>query len=393
MNPDEIMAAPILITRPGALSRMVETLRGETVVAVDTESNSLFAYREQVCLLQFSTLQMDYLVDTLALKEAKASIEFQALGEIFADRKIEKVFHAAEYDLICLQRDFDFEFRNLFDTMQAARILGWEAVGLGAVLENVFGVHLDKRGQRANWGQRPLPTGLLDYARLDTHYLIPLRNHLQQALQDQGLWELALEDFCRLSSLKSVDGNGRSHEATNDLEWWRLRSASDLSPQQAAVLLELCRYRDQMARKFDRPLFKVISDATLTAIAAECPRNSDELSRLPGMTQGQIRRHGPALLQAVQRGLQAKPLYPPRPKRMDESMYERLELLRTWRKNTAKALGMHSDVVLPRDLLYTLAECNPTQAQTLESALEDAPWRRERFGEQILDLLRKNKKR
>ena len=75
------------------------------------------------------------------------------------------------------------EVANLFDTMIAGRILGRNEIGLGSMLEAELGVTLDKRYQRANWGQRPLPEHLIDYARLDTHYLIPLRDRLQAELE------------------------------------------------------------------------------------------------------------------------------------------------------------------------------------------------------------------
>ncbi len=109
---------PVLITRPGPLKDLAADLSRQSLVAVDTESNSLHAYREQVCLIQFSTEETDYLVDPLALDD------LSSLGPIFANPDIEKIFHAAEYDLICLKRDFGFQFANLFDTMVAASILG-----------------------------------------------------------------------------------------------------------------------------------------------------------------------------------------------------------------------------------------------------------------------------
>jgi len=147
----EKLPAPVLITRQAALQRLADTLRGEKIIAVDTESNSLYAYQEQVCLIQFTARGIDYLVDPLALDD------LSPLAPVFSDPAIEKVFHAAEYDLICLKRDFGYTFNNLFDTMVAARILGRELYGLGAILEEEFGVQVDKRYQRANWGQRPLP--------------------------------------------------------------------------------------------------------------------------------------------------------------------------------------------------------------------------------------------
>ncbi len=370
---------PILITHPRQLAALAQDLAGERLVAVDTESNSLYAYREQVCLVQFSTLHADYLVDPLVL------LDLSALGPLFADPKIEKIFHASEYDLICLKRDFGFSFANLFDTMLAARILGRTAIGLGNLLEAEFGIHLDKRYQRANWGQRPLPGYLLAYARLDTHYLVDLRHRLKAELEDKELWPLAAEDFQRLCYI-----NQRSFEPEIEPDF-SVNGAKDLTPQQNAVLLELLKYRDRIARLQDRPLFKVMSTKTLVAIAAARPSTQDELAQLPGMTFRQVQRHGKALLLAVQRGLHAEPVHHPRPPRADERLLARLEKLREWRKLTAQALKVESDIVLPRDLMTSIAEQNPKHAPELARILCDAPWRMQQYGSDILKVLSNGK--
>lgn len=349
----------------------------EPLVAVDTESNSLYAYREQVCLIQFSTPSADYLVDPLAVDD------LSPLAPLFSSSEIEKVFHAAEYDILCLRRDFGFKFNHLFDTMVAARILGIEAVGLGSLLEAEFGVQQDKRFQRANWGQRPLPPPLIAYAQLDTHYLIPLRHRLHRQLEEKGLLPLAEEDFNRMRNI-----NGRDPEERNG-DCWRLPGVYDLSPQQVAVLRELCSYRDKAARHANRPLFKVISDQTLVAIASRLPAVPKDLRGLPGMTNGQISRHGAGLVSAVARGLQAPPVYPPQQKRPDEAVLERIDALRNWRKATAARMGVKSDIILPRDLLHALAEKNPRTMEELAVILREVPWRMENFGEEILALLRK----
>ena len=373
---NEPLADPILITRRAALHRLAEALRRETILAVDTESNSLYAYREQVCLIQFSTKSHDFLVDPLSLDD------MTPLAPIFSDNRIEKVFHAAEYDLICMKRDFNFEFSNLFDTMLAARILGWEAIGLGAMLKSEFGVRVDKRNQRANWGQRPLPKHMLSYAQVDTHYLIPLRDLLRANLAKSGMGPLASEDFNRSCA---VDGRMPDNKTEDP---WRVSGATDLPPQNAAVLRELCRYRDKVAQKINRPLFKVIGDKTLLQIADRCPKNRDALAMIPGMTHRQIERHGKAILSAVKRGRQADPIYPPRSPRPDNGFLDRLDALRNWRKSTARKMGVNSDVVLPRDLLFEIAERNPERPQELERILSDVPWRYEHFGDQILAALR-----
>ena len=366
---------PILITRQPALIRMAERLSNEPILAVDTESNSLFAFQEQVCLIQFSTPKDDYLVDPLALGD------LSALESVFADPEIEKVFHAAEYDLISLKRDYRFEFNNIFDTMVAARILGWEEIGLGSILKSEFDVELNKRYQRANWGRRPLPPEMLAYARLDTHYLIPLRYRLMAELKARDRWPLAEEDFNRLRFV-----NGRDPQDLPE-PCWRVRGAHDLSPQQAAVLLELCQYRIRVAKSIDRPVFKVLGDRTLLAIAEALPRSLDELRALPESSEKQFQRNGRALWQALERGLQAEPIRPPRPPRPDEDFLARIEALRSWRKSTARQMQVKSDVILPRDVMHSIAAHDPTHQEELAALMRQVPWRYERFGDQILATL------
>ncbi len=379
------LPTPPVIVRENDLQQLAEKLLLEPIIAVDTESNSLHAYQEQVCLIQFSTPEEDYLVDPLEL------VDLSALEPVFANPDVEKVFHAAEYDLICLKRDFNFDFHNLFDTMIAASILGWDEVGLGAILQKEFGVTVDKRFQRADWGQRPLPPELLSYARLDTHFLIELRNRLKAELEENGRWSLAQEDFHRLAVVaeRTLENsrNSNRQNGENGEGCFRISGSHELTPQQNAVLQELCRYRDQVARHLNRPLFKVINDETLLAIASTLPTSLEDLRRLRGMSQGQVRRHGRALLQAVQRGLNSPPVYPSRNPRPDEQFLNRLESLKRWRKNTAQKFGVKSDVILPRDLLYRIAEANPSDYQQLARVLANVPWRLQEYGPQILKTL------
>src|SRR5690606_30069950 len=162
----------LMVETRDALDGLPELLRSNTRLAVDTEANSLHAYQGRVCLIQLSTDTQDILIDPLVFEPS----DLDFLGEVFADPQIEKVFHAAEYDVMILRRDFGFEFSNLFDTMIAARVLGWERFGLGTILEERYGVRVDISHQRADWGRRPLPPHLLRDARIDTHYLLDLRD-------------------------------------------------------------------------------------------------------------------------------------------------------------------------------------------------------------------------
>lgn len=366
-----------LITDAEALRQLAGELNTEGLVAVDTESNSLHAFQEQVCLVQFTANGDDILVDPLAVPD------ISPLGPLFQNPDIEKIFHAAEYDLMVLARDYDFGFANLFDTMVAARILGRERVGLGNMLEAEFGVKLAKKHQRANWGKRPLTADMLDYARLDTHYLIELRNKLKNELIERGRWVIAEEDFRRLADnvLEPAEFDAR--------DVWRVKGAHKLQPDVLAVLQKLVDYRAEQAQRADVPLFKILGDKTLVAIAEARPGNNAELSEQPGMSDGQVRRHGKSLLAAVRAGRVTQA--PRRPKRepYDEEYVERVDALREWRKNAAKAMEVESDVVLPRDLMETIAKRNPRNPRELEDELSALPWRLENYGDQILDTLKK----
>jgi ribonuclease D len=349
---------------------MLADLASRSHVAVDTESNSLHAFREQVCLIQFSTAQRDYLVDPLILSDLKP------LGPLFANPHIQKIFHAAEYDVLCLSRDFGFKFANLFDTMQAARILGCEKVGLDAILSSRFDIHLNKRYQKADWGARPLTSEQIDYARFDTHYLIPLRNQLKKELEQAGRWTLAREDFQRLCWT-----NGDHAEPPE--AWERFASRRDLNPRQLTVLRELCSAREEIAPRLDRPPFKVLGDDKLIAAARSIPSTKEGLEEI-GLTSRQVNRWGAEVLSAVARGIQSPLVKRRQAQRPDEAVLNRLERLKKWRKKVAAQMGVESDVVLPRVYLMSLSERG---GREVKSILESSPWRLEQFGAQIKEVL------
>ncbi len=368
---------PIWVDTPDQLQRMAADLHSQRKIAIDTESNSLFAYQEQICLIQFSTPQHDYLLDPFQLDD------LSSLADIFESPHIEKVFHAAEYDIICLKRDYCFQFANLFDTMQSARILGLDAVGLGSLLETEFEVITDKHFQRANWAKRPLTHAMLQYARMDTHYLIPLRDILHARLIEKDRLELAEEDFTRLTHI--LAGQEVNDEAA--LQWWRISSSQELTPRQAGVLLQLCRFRNNQARSSNQPAFRILSNQMLLEIAREMPRKRSELNDIKGLPLKLIQRYGDGLLHAVEKGITGAPAYRPFVPKPEDHLLKRMEVLRTWRKATAKLECVESDIILPKDVLETIAAQNPHSLEELGRAMQDVPWRFEHFGSQILNVL------
>lgn len=372
-----VLPPPVLVADAAALSHLVADLAASTTVAVDTESNSLHAYRERVCLLQFSTATADYIVDPLALPD------LDALAPFFASPAHEKIFHAAEGDLLGLGRDFTFTFANIFDTMSAARTLGWPHVGLAAVLKAEFDVTLSKTHQRADWGRRPLKAEMLDYARLDTHYLRSLRDRLFVALAESGRWAEAQEDFERLARTQPAAVS----QALDPQTFWRVKGARDLTPQQAAILQAVYAYRDTESARANLPPFKVIGEPTLLDIARRAPQSLDDLKAIVAMTPGQIHRHGRALLRAVQEGRVATPPSPPVLERLPDDVRERYDRLQHWRKTRAQARGVESDVILPRTTLWDLARRPPRTIADLDDIADFGPTRRAMYGQEVLAVV------
>lgn len=367
------VTSPDLVQSREALAELVHELCAQPRIAVDTESNSLHAYRERVCLMQFSTSERDYVLDALAVPDASP------LRSIFEDPRIEKVFHAAEYDILCLRRDYGFTFTNIFDTMQAGRILGRKMAGLDRLIDEKFGVKVNKRLQKANWGTRPLSPELLQYAAQDTHYLIPLRDILEAELRDKGLLELAQEDFRMACNHHSQEHKDRSESPA----WLRFSARRDLSPQELTILKELLEWREGIAARLDRPPFKVVSEEHLIAIAHAQPREREELAAL-GLGERQTRQWGSDLLGAVARGLRNPLVHKARPASPTAAYLRRLEKLKEWRKKAAAGMDVESDVVLPRGLLLALADRG---AQDVGAIMRSSPWRLRRFGDQISAVL------
>jgi ribonuclease D len=264
------------------------------------------------------------------------------------------------------------------------RILGFEKTGYGNVVEQVFGVTLAKKHQKANWCERPLSEDKLTYAQNDTHYLLALRDHLANALQEKGHWEEAQELFweqCQIEPPNTeYDPDG----------FWRIREIKQMTPREKAVLRALYLYRDEEAQKQDRPHFRIFGDRTMADVVGEMPNSMQQLSQIRGMNSRQVNRYGKGILRAIRQGQQDPlPKRPPRDPRPSGDVARRYEDLRQWRKNRAQQRGVESDVIMPRQTLWELANIDPSSLAELNDIELLGDWRRKTYGADIIKLLNK----
>lgn len=383
---DRTLPPPVWVDVPAAFQAMLAHLEGEPALAVDTESNSLYVYQERVCLIQISVPGVDYLIDPFALHD------LSGLGPFLADPRVLKVLHGAEYDLSVLHRDFRFTLANLFDTMWASRILGWPAHGLGDLLQQQFGVSLNKKYQRANWGLRPLPPAQLDYARLDTHYLLSLQEIQARELAATGRWPQARHRFERLVEIR---WESRDFDPEG---FWRLPGVRDMDDTGRGVLRQLYLFREERARYENRPPFRVISNRALVGLAEQRPQSRRDLPRIKGISEGMARRYGQGLLHAIQRGKDQPLAWKDRPRagnnhssrpngRPAPAAQARFEALRQWRNAKARERGVEPDIVLNNQALWSIALLNPHSRQDLSSDGLLARWQVDEYGDELLAVV------
>ncbi len=370
------MQEPIIVSDPLSLHRAVQNLSQQPAIAIDTESNSLHAYHEQVCLIQISTSEEDYLIDPLALKD------LSGLKPVLADSAIQKIFHAGDYDIACLKRDFNFSFVNLFDTMLAATALAEPNLGLSGLVEKYLHVTLEKKFQRADWGARPLKPEMLAYAQADSHYLIALRDALVPLLKEKDRLSILLEDSEALGLLTPAMKN---HEEN----LWRIKGVINLKPRTLSLLQALNHTRELLASAANLPIFKIISDQALIEIAQTEPKFIEELSLLPSLSRGQVRRFGQKIMTTVDHWHE-KPaeIHRPRNGRLSAEQIERHERLSEWRKLQGIAEGVPSNVIMPKELLDSLTSHPANSLGELKQLMNLTPTRFERYGRQILTILK-----
>ena len=210
----------------------------------------MYHFKEKVCLIQIAAENNNVVIDPLAVKD------LSPLKPIFKRRDICKIFHGADYDVRSLYRDFSITIRNLFDTELASRFLGLPETGLEAVLKKRFDVTLDKKFQRKDWSRRPLPPEMIACAAEDARYLLPLAQSLKAELENKNRLGWVYEECEHLSKVRPITAN-------NQPLYINFKGAGKLDPRSLAVLESLLHFRRQMARRKDKPLFRIFSNRSL----------------------------------------------------------------------------------------------------------------------------------
>ncbi len=381
-----VIARTGLIDTQSALERLVEHLRGEIALAVDCEMDAMYAYRTSLCLVQIGWPEGEVLLD------AMVDLDWSPLDELFADKHVMKVFHGGENDVGLMASQWDLSFRNLFDTMAAAQVLGHERVGLAPLLADQLDVKVSKEYQKADWRVRPLPAEQADYARLDVRHLLELRDVLLSDLEELGRVEEAQSEFHRITQaraeVKPFEPDG----------WARVRGAKELDKKRWSVLRAVFIARDEIARRRDRAPYRVSHESALIEMARRQPANLADIKRLRGLNRHLSTQDQEHFLAAVRAGREAdETTWPTTSRRswqdgaggLAPDQQTTFDALRAWRAVRAKKRGVAVARIATNALLTTIVRADPKSLDELGAVDGVENWRLREYGEDLLEVLRK----
>jgi len=369
-----------IVDTAAGLEKAVSVLEKENIIAVDLEADSMYHFKEKVCLIQLATEKTSVVVDPLPINN------FSLLRPIFSNPDIKKVFHGADYDVRSLYRDFKIKINNLFDTELACRFLGIKETGLKAVLKMFFEVNIDKKYQKKDWSKRPLPEEMIEYASKDVIYLLPLAKILIDKLEEIDRLSWVLEECHNLSKVRPI---------LSDEEplFLKFKGAGRLKSRSLAVLEALLQYRKSVAEKKDKPLFKIIGNDSILKIATARPVTLRRLKNVNALSGRQISIHGNDLIKVMAGALKITecelPVYPRKTmSTMPSQVLERITVLKSWRDSKARALDMDPGILCNNALITAIAVKNPEDKKSMGTINEMKNWQKTAFGREIITVLK-----
>jgi len=369
-----------MINTRNELENFVRTIENEKAVGVDLEADSMYHFKEKVCLIQMAATNINVVIDPLVVKD------LSALKPIFKRSDICKIFHGADYDVRSLYRDFRITINNLFDTELASRFLGLPETGLEAVLKKRFAVTLDKKFQRKDWSRRPLPPDMIAYAAEDARYLLPLAQWLKAELDEKNRLGWVYEECEYLSRVRPSSVN---HQPL----YINFKGAGKLDSRSLAVLEALLGFRREMARKKDKPLFRIFGNHSLLELAGKKPLNLKQLEETGALSAKQISMYGREMLTAIQDAMklpaEGLPVYPrKKAPRVSLAVAGRVKTLRNWRDKQVQKLAIDPALICTKALISSIALQRPLKLPKLAAIKEMKNWQRKEFGRDIVKVMK-----
>jgi ribonuclease D len=360
---------------------VAERARAAGALALDTEFVGEGRYRTLLCLIQLAVplgdgVQIE-LVDPLA-----DGFDGAPLAAVLADANVEIVVHAGRQDIALLRRVLGADVHNVFDTQVAAGFAGMSAqASYDSLLADVLALRVAKSASFTRWEQRPLSDEQLAYAREDVAHLLELASALQKRLDELGRLEWAREEARALERA--------SDERDVEAIFMRLPRVRNLSPSARPIARALVAWREQTAKRQDRPVQSVLGDAALVEIAKRKPSSTRQLEQIRGSGAANLRRRGEDVLDVVRQARELPPERTPREERPPAPRAEDAPLIALGEallRARAREAGLAYELLAARADLQAIVAAWRTGAEEADVRTLRG-WRRELVGHELLDLL------
>ncbi|MCP5329268.1 MAG: ribonuclease D [Steroidobacteraceae bacterium] len=365
---------PIIAT-PEALADVAARVQTTAAIGLDTEFLRERTYRAELCLVQLTTPTGPVCVDPLALAAELGPplTSMLAAGSSTGATPL-KVLHAARQDLEVLFPVVG-PIGPVFDTQVAAALAGHPAqVGYAELVRRILGHDLPKAHTRTDWSRRPLSPEQIEYALDDVRFLLPLRDALQERLEQLGRSAWLEEELGALTQLAGV-------QPDPERAWLRLKGLQGLDPGRIALAQALTAWRERRAIAKNRPRGWILDDTALREIVNRVPRSHAALATIPEMQDGIVRHSGDELLAMVETAAIPDPAPPlPRRERPDPAFTALLRRLAEVVQQVAGELDIAAELLATRRDLEQLARGEPVAALR-------RGWRREIIGERLRALV------
>jgi ribonuclease D len=353
------------------LEQFCEALGRATCCAIDTEFIRESTYFPELALVQIASDDLLGCIDPLAITE------FAPLAGLLAKHSLLKVFHSPSQDLEILYQKFGSVPTPVFDTQLAAAVLGYShQISYADLVQRVTGISLEKKHTRANWTRRPLSRDELDYAMDDVRYLLAVYRHLDEKLESSQRRGWIEKDLRAMS-------DAANYEIDETLLWKRLRGVQKLKGEKLQIASDLCQWREQVAKRQNRPRRWIAKDDAIVEIARRRPASLEALAAIPELSDKTVKRHGEKLLAIVARAADTDSSQWPRQEKI-QSLDPRQTALGDCLMALCRSIADRNDIALAT--LATRKDVDNLILNQKTSRLTQG-WRFAMVGEQLLEFI------
>lgn len=364
-----------MIETAAALEALCARVRSAPRVALDTEFHAERSYAPRLMVVQLAFDDGAVIVDPLAIPDLRP------LLAAFDSTTV--VGHALSSDLKIFAERFDMVPPKIFDSQVAAAFLGYGMqISLADLVRDLEGVRLAKTQTVSDWSSRPFSARQIEYLVDDVVHLLPMYDKLVERLQNAGRLEWALEEC-------ALQGDIERYRADERRAYLRIPGAMRMNRRELAVLNEVVKLRDRVARERDLPVKYVMPDDVVSGLATLKPKAASDLDQLRRLDAGARRQLGGLIVEAVARAMALpEDELPARPQRpLGQNRDTLASLMGVVVGEIARMNDLPQSLLVPRNTLERIAREAPRERAAFDDALDVSPWRRELVGDPLWRLL------